>query len=57
MTAEQVLEDCRRIKEAGTSSKVPVNITVLEKLCRDALNWQQTPAYVKDVVEAVRART
>ena len=54
MTADQILEDCRRIKEAGTSSKVPVPIVALEKLCRDALMWQQTPAYIRDVAEAVR---
>lgn len=55
MTADQLLEDYRRIKEAGTSSKVPVPIIVLEKLCADAKAWAETPAYVRDVVEALRA--
>jgi hypothetical protein len=57
MTADQVLEDCRRVKQAGTSSKVPVPIATLEKLCRDALAWQATPAYIREVAEAVRAQT
>jgi hypothetical protein len=55
MSVDQVLEDCRRVKEAGTSSKVPVPIIVLEKLCADAKMWAETPAYVRDVVEALRA--
>lgn len=55
MSADQILEDCRRIKAAGTSSKVPVPIVVLEKLCADAKMWAETPAYVRDVVEALRA--
>ena len=54
MTVDQILENCRRIKEAGTSSKVPVPIVDLEKLCRDALMWQQTPEYVRDVAKALR---
>ena len=56
MTADQVLEDCRKVKAAGTSSKVPVPISVLEQLCRDALAWQATPAYIREVSEAVRAQ-
>jgi hypothetical protein len=56
MTADQVLEDCRRIKQAGTSSKVPVPISVLEQICADAKRWQATPGYIRDVVEAVRAK-
>jgi hypothetical protein len=44
MSVDQVLEDCRRTKEAGTSSKVPVPIIVLEKLCADAKMWAETPA-------------
>jgi hypothetical protein len=52
MSAEQVLEDCRRVKEAGTSSKVPVPIVTLEKLCRDALAWQTAPQILKDAVRA-----
>ena len=55
MTADQILEDCRRIKQAGTSSKVPVPIAVLEQLCADAKRWQATPAYIREVAEAVRA--
>jgi hypothetical protein len=55
MSVDQVLEDCRRVKEAGTSSKVPVHIVTLEKLCADAKRWAETPAYVRDVVEALRA--
>jgi hypothetical protein len=55
MIADQILADCRRIKEAGTSSKVPVSIVALEKLCADAKMWAETPAYVRDVVEALRA--
>jgi hypothetical protein len=55
MSVDQVIEDCRRVKAAGTSSKVPVPIVVLEKLCADAKRWAETPAYVRDVVEALRA--
>jgi hypothetical protein len=55
MIADQILADCRRVKEAGTSSKVPVSIVALEKLCADAKAWAETPAYVRDVVEALRA--
>jgi hypothetical protein len=56
MTADQILEDCKRIKQAGTSSKVPVPIAVLEQICADAKRWQATPGYIRDVVEAVRAK-
>jgi hypothetical protein len=56
MSVEQVLEDCRRIKEAGTSSKVPVPITVLERLCRDAKAWAEAPQIVKDAAIAAGAK-
>ena len=53
MSVDQVLEDCRRIKEAGTSSKVPVPIVILEKLCHDAKAWQSTPQVIRDAAKAV----
>jgi hypothetical protein len=54
MSVDQVLEDCRRIKEAGTSSKVPVPIVILEKLCADAKAWQSTPQVIRDAAKAVQ---
>jgi hypothetical protein len=54
MSVDQVLEDCRRIKEAGTSSKVPVPIVILEKLCADARAWQNTPQVIRDAAKAVQ---
>lgn len=54
MTADDVLNDCRRIKEAGTSSKVPVPITVLERLCHDAKKWQAAPQMLKEAVLKVQ---
>jgi len=55
MTAEQILEDLRTWKGLGVSPKMPVHIVALEKICRDALAWQSTPAYIREVAEAVRA--
>jgi hypothetical protein len=54
-TIEDVLKACQFVREAGTSSRVPVPIIALEKICRDALAWQSTPAYIREVAEAVRA--
>ena len=56
MSVDQVIEDCRRIKEAGTSSKVPVPIVVLERICADAKAWASAPEYVKDVVRSLEAK-
>lgn len=56
MTIEEIFAACRTIKEAGTSSKVPVPIVTLEALARDASRWRETPAYIRDVAEAVKAR-
>lgn len=57
MTIDEVLQNCRLVKEAGTSSKVPVPIVVLEKLCAAARAWEQTPDYVKDVAKALKGET
>jgi hypothetical protein len=56
MSVEQILQDCRRIKEAGTSSKVPVNITILEELARDAAAWRSTPECIREAARAVRGK-
>lgn len=56
MTIEEILSACRMIKESGVSSKVPVPIVTLEALARDASRWRETPAYIRDVAEAVKAR-
>lgn len=55
MSVDQVMEDCRRIKAAGTSSKVPVPIVVLERLCADAKLWQSAPDLLKDAIKQARA--
>ena len=51
-TPDDILTACRQIKEAGTSSKVPVPITVLERICRDAKAWSEAPAILKDAITA-----
>jgi hypothetical protein len=56
MSAEQILADLKTWKGLGTSPKMPVHIVALEKLCRDALAWQATPEYIRDVAEAVRGQ-
>jgi hypothetical protein len=50
MTAEQALEACQFFRESGASSRVPVPIVSLEKLCRDAMAWQSAPQVFKDAV-------
>ena len=52
-TIHDVLMACRAVKEAGTSSKVPVPITVLERLCRDALFWQNAPPMMRDAIKSL----
>lgn len=54
MTVDEILAACRFVKETGTSSKVPIPIVTLEKLCADAKAWAETPGYVKDVAKAMR---
>ncbi len=48
MTINDILQNVRLVKEAGTSSKVPVPINVLEQLCQQALQWQRLPEALKD---------
>ena len=50
-TADDVLRACAFIKSAGTSSRVPVPITVLEKLCRDAIAWNSAPEMMRQAVK------
>lgn len=54
MTVDEILFACRSVKEAGTSSKVPVPISALEKLCRDALAYQSMPKFVKDLAQEAK---
>lgn len=51
MTIADVLAACRMIKTAGTSSKVPLPIHVIESICQDALAWQRVPAPLKELVK------
>lgn len=52
-TIHDVLTACKRVKESGTSSKVPVPISMLEKLCRDALMWQHAPPMMRDAIKSM----
>jgi hypothetical protein len=54
MTVDEILAACQFVKQAGTSSKVPVNITTLERICHDAKAWQSTPQVIKDAAKAVQ---
>ena len=54
-TVEDVEKACAFIREAGTSSRVPVPITTLLKLCADARAWQSAPPLMKDAIKAARA--
>lgn len=54
MTIHEILTACRSIKEAGTSSKVPLPITTIEQLCRDALMWRNAPQMVREAIEKVQ---
>ena len=54
MTATDILEMCRWVKESGRSSKVPVPISALEKLCRDALAYQSMPKFIKDAAQEAK---
>lgn len=56
MTIHDILQACRSIKEAGTSSKVPLPITVIESLCRDALMWRNAPEAMRDAIKFQEAR-
>jgi hypothetical protein len=53
MTTDQILAACRMVKEAGTSSKVPVPIVTLEPLARDAELWRSLPPDIKDAVKLI----
>lgn len=52
-TIHDVLTACRKVKEAGTSSKVPVPIAMLERLCRDALMWQHAPQMMREAIKTM----
>lgn len=52
-TIHDVLMACRTVKEAGTSSKVPVPISMLERICRDALFWQNAPPMMRDAIKTM----
>lgn len=56
MSPEDILAACRQIKEAGTSSKVPIPIITLEQLARDAAAWRATPDYIREVARTVREK-
>jgi hypothetical protein len=56
-TVEDVLKACQFIREAGTSSRVPVPIIVLERLCQDARLWQNAPDILKDAIKSARVGT
>ncbi len=51
MTTDEILSACRLIKQAGTSSKVPVPIATLEQLARDAAAWRSAPDQIKDAAK------
>ena len=54
-TADDILKACAFVREAGTSSRVPVPIIVLERLCREAKLWADAPDLLKDAIKAARA--
>ena len=54
MTTEQILAACRMVKEAGTSSKVPIPICTLEELARDAEQWRSMPEQIREAAKYVR---
>lgn len=54
-TADDILKACAFVREAGTSSRVPVPIIVLERLCNDAKLWQNAPDLLKDAIRQARA--
>jgi hypothetical protein len=56
-TAEQVLEDLRRWKELGTSTKFPIHSITLERLARQAKAYEELPAYIREVADAVRGKS
>ena len=49
-TIDDVLKACQFVKQTGTSSKVPVPIIVLERLCREAKLWADAPDVFKDAI-------
>lgn len=53
MTIHEILNACRTIKEAGTSSKVPLPITTIEELCKDALMWRNAPPMMREAVKSL----
>jgi hypothetical protein len=55
-TVEDILKACQFVKQAGTSSKVPVNITTLERICRDAKLWADAPDVFKDAIRQAGAK-
>ena len=52
-TVEDVEKACAFVREAGTSSRVPVPITTLLRLCADAKAWQAAPQILKDAAAKV----
>jgi uncharacterized protein HemY len=55
-TIDDVLKACQFVKQAGTSSKVPVPIIVLERLCREAKLWADAPDVFKDAIKQAGAK-
>jgi hypothetical protein len=55
-SADDVLAACKFIRETGTSSRVPVPIVTLERLCADAKRWNDAPQFVREAAAAARAK-
>lgn len=55
-TADDILKACQFIREAGTSSRLPVPIIALERICRDAKLWADAPDVFKDAIRQAGAK-
>jgi len=56
MTVADILQSVRLVKEAGTSSKVPLPINVIEQICEQALAWQRLPEALKEYAQEGAAK-
>lgn len=54
MTIDDAIAAAKMFKELGTSSKVPLPLSLIIPALEDAKKWREAPQYIKDAIAGVQ---